>query len=211
MFGYSLFKVTTGSMEPTISVGALILTKDEPIDAIEEKDIVSFFSKEAYMKGRIITHRVVARETSATGQIMLTTRGDANSSTDIHRVDEENLIGKVIWISGEENVFAIAMNFLSSGAGFFTCIALPAIIISVIIFKRGIAVIMTDIKRLNEETEIEYNGGGSGENTDTEPTETTGARTELSAEEYEELCKRIRAELSEELKAGDDREQSDKE
>jgi signal peptidase I len=197
-------------MEPTISVGALILTKDEPIDTIEVKDIVSFYSKEAYMKGRIITHRVVASEISATGQIMLTTRGDANSSTDIHRVDEDNLIGKVIWISGEENIFAKIMNFLSGGAGFFTCIALPAIIISVIIFKRGIAVIMTDIKRLNEETEFEDNGEEKGEKADSEPTH-TGTGAELSAEEYEELCKRIRAALSEELKAGNDREQSDKE
>ena len=105
-FGYSFFKVTTGSMEPTISVGSLILTKDVEIDTLEINDVVSFFSKEAYLNGKIITHRVVEKETSGTGQVLLTTRGDANSSTDIHRVDESNLIGKVVWISGEGNVFA---------------------------------------------------------------------------------------------------------
>ena len=117
ILGYSFFKVTTGSMEPTIPVGSLILTQDVPIDTVEMNDIVSFFSKEAYMNGRIITHRVIAKETSGTGQVLLTTRGDANTSTDIHRVDSENLIGKVQWISNEGNIFAKIMSFLSTVSG----------------------------------------------------------------------------------------------
>ena len=47
--GYSLFRVTTGSMEPTITIGELIITQDVPIDKVELKDIISFFSKDAYI------------------------------------------------------------------------------------------------------------------------------------------------------------------
>ena len=209
LFGYSFFKVTTGSMEPTIPVGSLILTRDVSIDTVEMNDIVSFFSKEAYMNGRIITHRVIAKEISGTGQVLLTTRGDANSSTDIHSVDTENLIGKVVWISGEENIFAKIMQFLSGRAGFFTCIALPAILVSVFIFKRSMQTILTDIKRLKGELEPEEGEKADGDSNGPVPPQ-TGAKEVLTSEEYEEMCARIRAELTEELNLGDDREQSKK-
>jgi hypothetical protein len=192
-------------------VGALILTQDVPIHTLELEDVVSFFSKEAYMNGRIITHRVVEKEISGTGQVLLTTRGDANSSTDIHRVDEENLIGKLVWVSGEGNVFAKLINFLFGRAGFFTCIALPAILISVFIFKRSMAIILTDMKRLKDELEqkdIEESTEDSG----IDPVSSqTDASATLTPEEYEEMCARIRAELTEELNVGNDREQSKKE
>ena len=204
-FGYSLFKVTTGSMEPTIPVGALLITKDEPISSIEINDVVSFFSKEAYMKDRIITHRVVAGEKSATGQVMLITRGDANSSTDIYRVDESNYIGKVIWSSDKENVFAKLINFLSGGVGFFTCIAIPAVLISVSIFKSCIFEITSDVKRLKEESERMQSKEESDSKRDLVPSQDS-AKAEITAEEYDELYSRIRAELTEELKIEDDRE-----
>ena len=215
-FGYSFFKVTTGSMEPTISVGALILTQDVEIDTIEIDDVVSFFSKEAYLNGKIITHRVVEKEVSGTGQVLLTTRGDANSSTDIHRVDENNLIGKVVWISGEDNIFAKMINFLFGRAGFFTCIVLPAVLICVFIFRRSMAVILKDMKRLkNELEEIESNEANeeNGSNNDSaidESLSESDARPRLTDEEYEVMRKRIYEELTEELNQGYDREQSKK-
>lgn len=209
LFGYSFFKVTTGSMEPTIHVGALLLTKNEPIEAVEINDIISFFSKEAYMKGRIITHRVVASEESVTGQVMLTTRGDANSSTDIHRVDKGNYIGKVIWISGEDNIFAKLMSFLSGGVGFFSCIAIPAILISVSIFRSCMKEILLGIEMLKKESgyQDDYDEEHSDpQNSSVPPQDSTKA--ELTSEEYEQMYERIRAELIEELKTKDDREET---
>lgn len=210
-FGYSLFKVTTGSMEPTIPVGALILTEDTEIDDIEMNDVISFFSKEAYMNGRIITHRVVAKETSGTGQVLLTTRGDANSSTDIHRVDAGNLIGKVVWVSSDGNIFAQIMGFLSGRTGFFTCIAIPAILISVFIFKRIMQSMLMDIKQLKGTLDdSEQNDQPDEDENDTTSPKTTNEVHGMSAEEYDEMRSRIRAELIEELNSGNDREQSKK-
>ncbi|MBR6768957.1 MAG: signal peptidase I [Clostridia bacterium] len=205
-FGNSFFKVTTGSMEPTIPVGALILTKDIEINDIEINDVISFFSKEAYMNGRIITHRVVAKETSGTGQVLLTTRGDANSSTDIHRVDSDNLIGKVVWVSSDGNFFANILGFLSSRTGFFACIAIPAIMISVFIFKRIMQSMMVDIKRLKSTLDNpEQDNQPSEDSVLPKPTNQVHG---MSDEEYEEMYSRIRAELIEELNSGNDREQS---
>ena len=204
-FGYSLFRVATGSMEPSIHVGALLLTKDKSIDTIEINDIVSFFSKEAYMRGFIITHRVVDVEKNVTGQVLLTTRGDANSSTDIHRVDEENFIGKVVWFSNEDNIFARLISFLSEGIGFFSCIVIPAVFTSVSIFKSCIKEITMDVKRLREECGYVVDEEASDSQPDLTSLQITD-KAELTFEEYEEMCARIRAELTEELKKEDERE-----
>lgn len=211
--GYSFFKVVTPSMEPTIEVGALILTKEADVSEVEIDDIISFFSKDPYMQGKIITHRVVGIDSSSNGKVRLNTRGDNNPSADVEYVDSSNMIGEVVWYSGEDNFFAAMLNFFSSRAGFFTCIALPAILISVFIFKRCIGNIMGDIKKMRAELD-EANGG---EETTEEKQECAdpqnvcdGAGTEkgaISDEEYERIRERIRAELTEELRSGNDREQ----
>lgn len=216
-FGYSFFRVSTGSMEPSIPVGSLIMTKETSINDIELNDVVSFYSKEAYMQGRIITHRVVAKDVGSDGKVYLTTRGDANSAADIHFVDSENLIGKLLWCSENGNFFADLLAFVSSGFGFFACIALPAIVIAIFIFKRCIYTMMTEIKSLKNEMEsLSDNPDGDktkeGEKeAKKEPTQSVGAPLDISLEEYEEMYERIRADLLEELKQSNDRGQQKKE
>ena len=58
-FGNSLFRVVTGSMEPTISTGALMITREVDINTIALNDIVCFRTQEAAIWGKIVTHRVV--------------------------------------------------------------------------------------------------------------------------------------------------------
>ena len=46
LFGHSLFRVVTGSMEPEIPVGAILLAKEVEITELRIGDIVCFFSLE---------------------------------------------------------------------------------------------------------------------------------------------------------------------
>ncbi len=204
--GCSFFRVATGSMEPTIPVGALIMTKEEDISNVVVDDIVSFYSKEQYMQGRIITHRVIGRDVMDNGQVRLTTRGDANSSADVHFVDADNYIGRVIWTSAENNPIAALVKFLSSGMGFFSCVALPTILVAIIIFKNSITNMTKEIKRMKEKLDGEANTSDI-EDISEEDENKTNTNGDDSAREYEEMCERIRAELIEELKQGNDREQ----
>ena len=88
IFGYSFFRVYTGSMEPSIPVGSLILTKETDIEDIEINDIVSFYSKEKYMQGKIITHKII-RVTGEGADAVVVTQGVANPEPDpaIHASD----------------------------------------------------------------------------------------------------------------------------
>lgn len=136
-FGYSVFRVATGSMEPTIAPGALLISRQTPIEQIQAGDIICFRSREANMLGKSITHRVISIYQSG-GQLCLETKGDANLVADTQPVLQSNLIGKVILYTGQNNVLADLMSFLTSGIGFMICIVLPCLLICGIILRECI-------------------------------------------------------------------------
>ncbi len=171
LFGYSFFRVTTGSMEPELPIGTIIITHKEDIADVELDDIVSFYSKEPHMKGSIITHRVVIREVTANGSVLLTTRGDANSAADTYFVDQENFIGKLVWNSKGDNPLANAIAFLSGKTGFFTCIALPALLVAVMIFKKTMGTMLTEMKKIRAQMDDEIYASAEPETRISTPTE----------------------------------------
>lgn len=90
MFGYHMFHVISGSMEPAVKVGSLLYVHEEPAEEIEEDDIIAFYS--SLEDGGIITHRVVANNV-VSGTFK--TKGDANDKEDPTPIAYENYIGKV--------------------------------------------------------------------------------------------------------------------
>ena len=139
-------------MEPAIPVGALILNKETDIEKINVGDIICFRSLESYMNGNIVTHRVVDIKT-IDGKIALTTRGDSNNSEDSYYVMENNFIGKVIAITGEDSFLLNAYSVLTSGIGFFTLIIIPVVILASIILHENLKKIQKEMKKLRAEME----------------------------------------------------------
>ncbi|MBR6506783.1 MAG: signal peptidase I [Clostridia bacterium] len=193
--GYSFFKVVTGSMEPEIPVGALILSEETEMNDIEIGEVVCFRSKSPDMLGKIITHRVIEIIEAEDGTLQLVTKGDANLSLDGYYVTAQNLIGKVIWQSGSGK-FSGVLNFLSNKFGFLSCIAFPALLILTLILRDNVKTMQQDIKRISEQ--LETRETASGRNTPANGTQ---------AEDYEQMRERIRAELIEELNQIDKSEQ----
>ena len=152
IFGFSVFRVVTDSMEPAIPVGALILNKETDIEKIKVGDIICFRSLESYMNGNIVTHRVVDIKTIE-GKIALTTRGDSNNSEDSYYVMESNFIGKVVSVTGEDSFILNAYSVLTSGMGFFTLIIIPVVIIAAFILHENLKKIQREMKKLREEME----------------------------------------------------------
>ncbi len=83
IFGYSVFTVATGSMEPTISQNDIVIVKKT--NDIKVNDIVTYEKD-----GDYITHRVISMSDDT-----LVTKGDANNTNDIS-VPRSSLVGKVI-------------------------------------------------------------------------------------------------------------------
>ena len=91
ILGHRLYIVESGSMEPTIKMGSMIIVKELPASEIEVRDMVIFNGNE---KDERVTHRVVAIENNGESFI---TRGDANNMDDPYPREKSNVIGRIIF------------------------------------------------------------------------------------------------------------------
>ncbi|MBR0342169.1 MAG: signal peptidase I [Oscillospiraceae bacterium] len=100
ILGFHEFTVISGSMEPTIPVGSMILVKPADIDDIKEGDIISYYTK--FHSDVVVTHRVseVDRENGK-----LTTKGDANDMEDVNTVSISQVIGVVVFCLPNAGIF----------------------------------------------------------------------------------------------------------
>ena len=100
LFGFNVYAVLSGSMEPALPVGSLVCVAPESAESIQEGDVISFMASEDL----VVTHRVVGVEVAEDGSagdaggLRFRTQGDANSTPDASPVLEANLIGKVVFV-----------------------------------------------------------------------------------------------------------------
>lgn len=95
LFGMAFLCVTTGSMEPTINSGELIIIREK--DKYLENDIVTYLDDDGFL----ITHRIVNID-----EDKMITKGDNNNLND-PEVQMKNIQGKVILHSKLLGVFVI--------------------------------------------------------------------------------------------------------
>ncbi len=100
LFGFQMGRVVTGSMEPEIPVGSLVVAKTVPVDELVVGDDIMFMSEDpAVPSGAPVTHRIVAVTETDTGDLTFTTQGIANDIEDSYPVYEPQIIGRVVWVS----------------------------------------------------------------------------------------------------------------
>ena len=90
LFGYHIYSVVSGSMEPAIPVDSMVYIKTEAPEDMKKDDVIAFYG--ARDSNAIITHRVVENRI-VMGEFI--TKGDANQTEDMNPVPYDNFIGKV--------------------------------------------------------------------------------------------------------------------
>lgn len=82
VFGYTIQRVTSGSMEPELMVGDVILSKNvDDVSTLAVGDIITFDGG-AQFGDKNVTHRVVVAPKEEDGVVKLQTKGDANDIAD---------------------------------------------------------------------------------------------------------------------------------
>jgi signal peptidase I len=94
VFGGRTFSVMSGSMEPSISTGDLVLTRSISPGAARSGDIVTFTDPEN--EGRLMTHRVASSSRGVDGYSFVT-KGDANNTVERWSVPADGRIGRVAY------------------------------------------------------------------------------------------------------------------
>ena len=127
------YVVMSGSMEPKIPVGSVIIVKNtsapatpvvSPLSITTQKDLPLYKAGDVisfHRNGTVVTHRIVSADTTGAA-VAYRTKGDANDSADSEVVPQDQIIGKTI-----KNVPSIGklIVFLKTPLGFLLCILIP--------------------------------------------------------------------------------------
>lgn len=142
LFGYQVFTVLSGSMEPGIKEGSIIVVNvSEERNDIHENDVITFVTEERVA----VTHRVVDVQDNG---VRFITKGDANDGVDLHPVHINNVIGKYVGITIPYIGYVLHYATTKTGA------ALLFIIPGIIILAHAILISFRAVhqrKRTNEE------------------------------------------------------------
>ena len=87
LFGYKVFNVISGSMEPTLEIGDIVIAKETEIENIKQEDIITFRQENS-----IVTHRVIDI-IKENGKTFYQTKGDNNNANDEKLVEYQNVEG----------------------------------------------------------------------------------------------------------------------
>lgn len=109
VFGYTIYRVQTDSMEPTLMVGDVIVDKKVSPEDIKKEDIITYDCYTGTLAGQTITHRVVTDPESRNGTYYYQTQGDNPNAEpdDIISYDqvEGKYIGKLLWMNNIYSFF----------------------------------------------------------------------------------------------------------
>ncbi len=91
-FGFQIYEVLTGSMEPTYPVGSVVYVKAADVSEVQEGDAITYTLGEN--AEYVMTHRVTQIRLE---EQVFVTKGDANEAEDIDPVQFDRLIGKPVF------------------------------------------------------------------------------------------------------------------
>lgn len=114
--------VVSGSMEPAIKVGSLVITHPIEPEEVAVGDIITF--RPVSVGENMITHRVIGIGHSSS--IYFETKGDANDKPDPFTVPAQNLIGKVSFHTPYWGYFT---EFLKTPIGFLFAVVIPGVVL----------------------------------------------------------------------------------
>ncbi|WP_067052415.1 signal peptidase I [Methanofollis ethanolicus] len=117
--GWQVEVVLSGSMEPAIPVGGVVVTAPVSPEDVRAGDIITFSSG-----GHHVTHRVTAVVEGPTAGFI--TRGDANEDADPVPVAAGDVVGRALFSLPFLGYLAV---FVRTPAGFFLTLLVPGLVL----------------------------------------------------------------------------------
>lgn len=119
-----ILTVESGSMEPSLSRGSLILINRE--DTYLINDIVTYKDELDDGTQVLITHRIIESE-STDNDVMYITKGDANDTKDLDPINSDMIIGKVIFFIP---LLGFIVSFAKTKLGVILLIVIPCLFLA---------------------------------------------------------------------------------
>lgn len=125
IFGYRVFTVATGSMEPVYMVNDVILVKDVDIDTLRVGDDVAYLGNSSVNRGLVITHRIVRIEPNEVGEVRYYLKGVNNEYED-PSISGSQIYGKVV---GKVYIINFINHVVKNMYGFFFLVFCPLVLV----------------------------------------------------------------------------------
>lgn len=135
---YRLFTVMSGSMEPTIGVGNIVIVKQSSDYGIG--DVVTYVPKNdinSVHPKTTTTHRI----NDIDNEGVITTKGDANDAPDPFPIEREQILGKVVLSIA---LLGYPIAFAKTQLGLIIMVIIPA---TILIYSE-ILVIIAEVKKI---------------------------------------------------------------
>lgn len=126
--GYYPLIVQSGSMEPEIMTGDLIINRVAKMDEVKVGDVISYYEGKY-----LITHRIMEETTDENGNPAFVCQGDANNTPDDTLVTAENLAG--VYLHRIPKLGDMAM-FMQTTQGLIVCVICPTVLLLLYDFLR---------------------------------------------------------------------------
>ena len=120
--GWRVNAVLSGSMEPQLKVGGVVVSRPVGPEAIAVGDIIIF--RPTAVGENLISHRVIGVEEKS--PLYFKTKGDANDTPDPFLVPARNVVGKICF---HVPFLGYATQFLKTPFGFLFALLIPGLII----------------------------------------------------------------------------------
>lgn len=89
--GFKSYSIETESMVPTLAVDDMVYVYPVSFESLNKGDIITYVIDD---KGTTVTHRIISIDAN---NKTVQTKGDNNEYPDIEPVEEENIIGKMVF------------------------------------------------------------------------------------------------------------------
>ena len=119
LLGYQSYVIYSGSMEPTVKVGSLLLTRPADVEDLRVGDVITYRSPGNHTT---LTHRVVSIR-QEDGERVFTTKGDASLEPDPREVI---LRGQVSKMTFDIPYLGYVVDFAKSTQGVVLLLLVPA-------------------------------------------------------------------------------------
>ena len=125
LFGFQVFSVLSGSMEPLYHVGSLIYVKEVDYHELKSGDVITYMLDEDL----VATHRIVdvCPDQDDPSVLRYQTKGDANEAADGTLVHYKNVIGTPVFTIPYLGYVA---DFIQKPPGTYAAIAIGAVLLA---------------------------------------------------------------------------------
>jgi len=126
IFGYRIFSVATGSMEPKYNINDIISVRDVDVNKLKVGDDIAYVGNRGGVEGLIISHRIVKIDRSFSGDVeMIFTKG-INSSGEDPSITPDQVLGKV---DSVVPIITPINHIIKNKFGFFFLVFCPLVLV----------------------------------------------------------------------------------